>query len=155
MFSVLRAGAIVNLSIWSSSWLTNTHLKLIKKLRNPILPPILTPTIFNQPTSLSISHIPANQLDSLASGESLVSWVDLIEALLVDEEITVDGNDGQDGAIVEDFLLDVLELFGDAVVGNFVFLTVSGLFLAFLWGWESGVVAEAWLLDEAVDFGIV
>lgn len=64
----------------------------------------------------------------------MVSWVDLIEALLVDEEITVDGNDGQDGAIVEDFLLDVLELFGDAVVGNFVFLTVSGLFLAFLWG---------------------
>ena len=64
----------------------------------------------------------------------MVSWVDLIEALLVDEEITVDGNVSQDGAIVEDFLLDVLELFGDAVVGNFVFLTVSGLFLAFLWG---------------------
>jgi hypothetical protein len=35
----------------------------------------------------------------------------LVEALLVYKKISVDGNDSQDRAVVEDLLLDVLELF--------------------------------------------
>ncbi len=126
-----------------------------KQLRKTILSPILTPAVLNQPAGLSVSHVPANDLHSLTSGESLSSGIHLVEALLVYKKISVDGNDSQDRAVVEDLLLDVLELFWDAVVGDFVFLAVGGLLLAFLWAWEGAVIAEAQLFDEAVDFCVI
>lgn len=48
MFSVLRAGAMVNLSIWSSSWLTRMHLKLDKKITRFRFLPNLHPNCFQQ-----------------------------------------------------------------------------------------------------------
>lgn len=53
MFSVLRAGAMVNLSIWSSSWFTKTHLKFKQIITQDRFLPNLNPSCF-QSTSMSV-----------------------------------------------------------------------------------------------------
>lgn len=64
----------------------------------------------------------------------MISCTDFVDSSLVDEEIAIYGNHCDNGPIVDDFLLDVLLLFGDAVVRYFEFLAVLGSFLAFLGG---------------------
>jgi hypothetical protein len=86
----------------------------------------------------------------------LVFGVDLVESVLVDEEVSVDGDGDYDGPVVEDLLFDVLGLGGNAVISDFVF----GALFCFLDADFSavlvlGIVIEAFRLDQSVDFCVV
>ena len=64
----------------------------------------------------------------------MVSWVNLIESLLIDKEVSIDWNDSNNWSMVENLLLNGLELLRNAIIINFVFLAVGSLSLAFFYG---------------------
>lgn len=71
----------------------------------------------------------------------MVSWVNLIESLLIDKEVSIDWNDSNNWSMVENLLLNGLELLRNAIIINFVFLAVGSLGLAFFYG--SGLIIES------------
>ena len=87
--------------------------------------------------------------------ELLVAGVDLVEAVLVDQEVTVDGDHGDDRPMVNYFLLDVLLLGRHAVLGNLEFLALLDRLLAGLRGFRGSVVPVAAFFDQSVYFCVV
>ena len=110
------------------------HLNYLKKLRDTILSPLLSPGVLGKPAIFAVDDVPANKFDGVAWWEFLVFGVDLVEAFFVDEEIAVDGNDWEDWSVVVDLLFDVLLVGGHAVVGDFEFFAFWGFLLALFGG---------------------
>lgn len=108
------------------------HLELDIKVPNAVLSPVLAPGVLNQPAVESLSDVPANNLDCMAGAVLLVAGQHLVDTRLVDQEVPVDGDDCNDGAVVDDLLLDVLLLLGHTVVGHLELLAPLGGVLALL-----------------------
>ena len=152
---VFNAGAIVNFSIWSSSWLARIHLKMNKKLRNSIFSPIFSPTIFDKPTSLFISNIPSNNLNSLASRKLLILGIYSINSCLINKEISINWNYCDYGAIIKNLLFDVLLLFWYTIVSDFMFLTWCSLFFALFDRLKSIIKWKTFLINNTINFCII
>ena len=126
------------------------------KVRGSVGSPILSPGILNQPATKSFTHIPTDNLHSLFCRKSLIFWVNLIESFLIDEEISVDGNSGNNWSVVEYFLFNVLYFWRDTIISNFVssagLSSLTALLLCFLW---SSVIFSAGCINKSIYFGVV
>jgi len=127
----------------------------MEKLRNTILSPIFTPGVFNKPAGLSISDVPSDNLYSLSSWESLISWVNLINTFFINEEISVNRNYGNDWAVIENFLLNILHFFWNAVISNFMFLASCGFLLTLFWSLRAWTVSKTFLVNQSIYFCII
>lgn len=109
-------------------------------LPNTVLSPASTPSVLDQPAGFSVPQIPANQLQGVARSELLVVGVNLIYTPSVDQEISIDWNDDYNWAVVENLLLYVFQLGGNAII-RYLKLRALGCFsLAILSGTKSLVV---------------
>lgn len=92
----------------------------------------------------------------MARREPLVLGVNLVQSFLVDEEVSVDGDDRDDGAVVEHLLLDALLGRAHTVVRDLVLLAVLGLGDAVEALFDLvGVVGQASLIHKSIDLGVV
>jgi hypothetical protein len=80
--------------------------------------PICAPRIFDDPCIFTIDDVPADNFDCVLCRESWSFRIDLVQSVLVDQEISVDGNGSDNWAVVEDLEFDVFGLGRDTIVSD-------------------------------------
>lgn len=82
--------------------------------------PRLAPRVLNNPVVVAFAVlVPADQLDGVARLEAGLALDKLVNTILVDEEVSVHRDDGNNGAVLVNFALDALLFRGDTLVKDF------------------------------------
>ena len=84
--------------------------------------PVFSPSVFNEPTILAINNIPTNNFDGMSGTELLVSRIDLIKSLFVDQKVTIDWYNSKNGSMIDYFLFDILLIRRNTIIRNLEFL---------------------------------
>jgi len=92
----------------------------------------------------------------MLSWESLIFRVDSVDTVLVDQEISVNGDCDYDWTIVENLLLNVGSFFGYTIVSDFEFFAFFGSSSAFFFSLSiSRIIFSAFGIYKSVDFSVV
>lgn len=114
--------------------------------------PRFSPRVFDDPVLLTgIILAPTDDLHGMTSLESGGTFKDSVYTVLIDQEISVDGDICDDGTVLEDFSLDVFDVAGNAIVNNLVLLTLVDFTGARNVGLT--LVAEAVFVNETLLLG--
>lgn len=92
----------------------------------------------------------------MAELEPLILRIDLVDAFLVDKEVPIDWDDGNDWSMVEDLLLD--SFFGgtDTIVRDFVSLAFLSECCTVCGGLNlADIIGKAVLINQPIDLSIV